>query len=280
MHWSEEAVAALKKVPFFVRKRVRARVEKEAAAAGQTSVSIEDLKAAQKRFLAGMASEIKGYRLEACFGPSGCPNRATASDRLLEKLEALLQQENLLGFLKKQVKGELKFHHEFRIGVADCPNGCSQPQIKDIGIIGACVPAVTDKECSRCEACTEACQEGAVAPATPDGLTLVAPGKCLGCGRCPALCPTGTIVAGQKGYRVQLGGRLGRHPQLARELPGIFSKDQIVAVVKYCIEFYKEHSTDGKRFADIFSASDFENLARRCRRKNFDLAGKPRPSGG
>lgn len=30
MQWSEDAQAALKKVPFFVRKRVRARVEKEA----------------------------------------------------------------------------------------------------------------------------------------------------------------------------------------------------------------------------------------------------------
>ena len=29
---------------------------------------------------------------------------------------------------------DLKFHHEFRVTVADCPNSCSQPQIKDIGI--------------------------------------------------------------------------------------------------------------------------------------------------
>ncbi len=32
MKWTPEAEKAVKKVPFFVRKRVRARVEKEAAA--------------------------------------------------------------------------------------------------------------------------------------------------------------------------------------------------------------------------------------------------------
>jgi len=31
MKWTDEAEAAIKKVPFFLRKKVRARVEKEAA---------------------------------------------------------------------------------------------------------------------------------------------------------------------------------------------------------------------------------------------------------
>ena len=34
MKWTPEAAAAIKKVPFFVRKKVRARVETEAASAG------------------------------------------------------------------------------------------------------------------------------------------------------------------------------------------------------------------------------------------------------
>ena len=34
MKWTAEAEDAIKKVPFFVHKRVRARVEKETAAAG------------------------------------------------------------------------------------------------------------------------------------------------------------------------------------------------------------------------------------------------------
>ena len=137
MNWTKEADESIQKVPFFVRKRVRARVEKEAKNVGKKVVSLADVKATQARYLTGMASEIKGYQIDTCFGPSGCPNQAAVSDQLLEKIESLVKEKDLLGFLKKRVKGDLKFHHEFRITLADCPNACSQPQIKDIGIIGA-----------------------------------------------------------------------------------------------------------------------------------------------
>ena len=49
MQWTEEAEAAIKKVPFFVRKRVKIRVEKEAAEAGKKTVSLADVKATQKQ---------------------------------------------------------------------------------------------------------------------------------------------------------------------------------------------------------------------------------------
>ncbi|MFO8085864.1 MAG: hypothetical protein R6U27_16260 [Desulfobacterales bacterium] len=153
MKWTPEAEASIKKVPFFVRKKVRLRVEKEAAKSGKAMVGIEEVKATQKRYLSGMASEIKGYQLDACFGPSGCPNRAAISDSLVKSLEQILQKADLLSFLKEQVGENIKFHHEFRVSVADCPNACSQPQIKDIGIIGAIVPTVTEKECSQCGEC-------------------------------------------------------------------------------------------------------------------------------
>ncbi|MBW1941159.1 MAG: PCP reductase family protein, partial [Deltaproteobacteria bacterium] len=72
MKWLPEAEAALKKVPFFVRKKVRVRVEKEAAHAGRQVVGLSDVKATQKRYLNRMSSEIKGYQLDACFGSDGC----------------------------------------------------------------------------------------------------------------------------------------------------------------------------------------------------------------
>ena len=77
------------------------------------------------------------------------------------------------------------------------------------------------------------------------------------------VCPTGTLVEGPKGYRVQLGGKLGRHPQLARELPGVYNEKQVRRIVKDCIGFYKEHSKHGKRFAQILQPDDFDTIARR-----------------
>ncbi len=254
MKWTPEAEKAVKKVPFFVRKRVRARVEKEAAAEGKPVVTLTAVKATQRRYLNNMETEMRGYQLDSCFGPSGCPNRAILSDGLITRIQATLEAADLLGFLKNSVAGKLRFHHELRVTVADCPNACSQPQIKDIGILGACRPAISDNECTQCEACVEACPEAAVAlsAAAPD----IDGARCIACGKCVAACPTETLVAGQTGYRVQLGGKLGRHPRLAAELPAIYDEDGVIRIVKDCIDFYKAKSRNGKRFAELLKAAD------------------------
>ena len=84
MQWSDEAQAAIKKVPLFVRKRVRARVEKEAVTRGKNFITLAEVKATQKRYLRNQEHEIEGYQVDRCFGSSGCPNRAIISDNLAE----------------------------------------------------------------------------------------------------------------------------------------------------------------------------------------------------
>jgi anaerobic sulfite reductase subunit C len=258
MKWTAEAEDAIRKIPFFVRKRVRTRVEKEAEGEGKPLITIVEVKATQARFLSRMETDIKGYQIETCFGAGGCPNRANAGDGLMQKLEALLAEENLLEFLKKEVKGPLKYHHEFRITLADCPNACSQPQIKDIGIIGACFPEITQSPCSQCEACVEACREQAIA--LEAGSPVIQFERCLSCGQCVQVCPTGTLGAGTRGYRVLLGGKLGRHPRLARELSGVFSEEAILSIAKDCLSFYRQHSKGGERFAEIFTDKAFKEI--------------------
>ena len=263
MKWTPEADDTIRKVPFFVRKKVRARVEKEAREAGKQVITLADVKATQARYLKNMSSEIKGYQLDTCFGPNGCPNRAVVSDGLLQKIETLLKKEDLLGFLKASVRGDLKFHHEFRITLADCPNACSQPQIKDIGIIGACAPRVSAEPCTLCEACVEACKENAITLNTAKETPQIDMDCCLYCGKCMQACPTGSIAEGRKGFRVLLGGKLGRHPRLAEELPGIYSEEQVVLIVKECLNFYKKTSKNGERFGQLLTPDDFDQLAER-----------------
>jgi anaerobic sulfite reductase subunit C len=261
MKWMPEAEEALKKVPFFVRKRVRERVEKEAQEAAKSVVLLADVKATQMRYLSSMSSEIKGYQIATCFGPSGCPNRAINSDQLLARIEAEVKAQDLLGFLKQTVEGDLKFHHEFRITLADCPNACSQPQITDIGIIGACAPVVSSQPCSLCEACVEACREDAIRLDTEKRIPLINTDRCLKCGKCIPACPTGTLAEGQKGFRVQLGGKLGRHPQLARELPGVYGENTVIEIVKDCLRFYKNNSRHAERFGHILTPAAFDAFA-------------------
>jgi dissimilatory sulfite reductase (desulfoviridin) alpha/beta subunit len=199
-----------------------------------------------------MSEEVKGYQLETCFGADGCPNRAVESGKLLERLEKRLKKENLRQFLEKNVEGGLKHHHEFRASVADCPNACSQPQIKDLGILGAVKPILTERACSFCGDCLDACSEDAITLEGPNEAPVIDVDRCVMCGKCGETCPTGTLDFGRRGYRVQLGGKLGRRPRLAEELPGIYSEDDIIDILKKCISFYKAKSKNGKRFAEIF----------------------------
>ena len=87
MKWSPEAEKAIKKVPFFVRKKVSARVEKEAKETGKNRITLAEVRTTQAKYISNMTSEIKGYQINICFGPGGCPNRSNQGDRLLEKIE-------------------------------------------------------------------------------------------------------------------------------------------------------------------------------------------------
>lgn len=278
MKWTEEAESAMAKVPFFVRKRVRARVEKEATAAGRLGVTLEAVQETQRRYLSGMRSEIRGYQIDICFGPNGCPNRATVGDKLLSRIEKRLQRADLLTFLRERVGDDLKFHHEFRVSLADCPNACSQPQIKDIGILGACVPDITETECTDCGLCVEACPDDALL--IEAGAPRIDPCRCMACGKCADACPTGTLVSGKAGYRVQLGGKLGRHPRLARPLPGIYPENSVLSIVEDCLAYYKENSRKGERFAEICTNAFVDDLARRYRSAALAVFGTGRPADG
>lgn len=272
MQWTADAEAAIMKVPFFVRKRVKARVEKEARQDGKAIVTLTQVNATQKRYLTGMAAEVKGYQLDMCFGPAGCPNQIQPGNAMSEKIKTLLRDADLLGFLKSKGIEDLKFHHEFRVTLADCPNACSQPQIKDIGILGAALPRLGDETCSGCHACMDICRETAITiderprPNLQEEL-------CVACGQCIAVCPTGTITAGPKGYRIQLGGKLGRHPQLARELPGIHGEATVLEIISTCLDLYKKKNRRGERFGELLQPEDFQRLARRFAAQGIEMLG-------
>jgi anaerobic sulfite reductase subunit C len=258
MKWSEEAEKAIKKVPFFVRKKVKKKVEAFAGQNGKSFVALSDVNELKKKFLSkgGMEKDIKGYEVSTCFGGAGCPNVANSCTLLAKEIENVIEKEDLLSFLKGNVKEDLKFHHEFRVALSDCPNACSRPQIVDIGIIGSMLPGLSNETCTLCNACVEACRENAIDLDKENTLPVIDYSKCIMCAKCITTCPTETIQKKEEGFRIMLGGRLGRHPRLAMEIPGIHSCDQVISIVKKCLNFYKTNSKNGQRFSHILDSID------------------------
>jgi len=256
--WTDESKQAIARVPFFVRKRVKKRVEEEAGRLGAKTVTIEHVRTCQQRFLKNMEEEVKGYQVETCFGPSGCSNRAIVCESLPAELEKTLSRRKLKDFLKGRVEGPLKMHHEFRVSVSDCPNACSRPQIVDVGLIGACVPEITEQACSECSACMDACKENALI--LKEGRPSIDLSRCLACGQCVRVCPTGTLREGKKGYRILVGGKLGRHPRLGEELPGICAPEETLRMLDRCLDLYQQGCQSGERFGEILEQEGLDRL--------------------
>lgn len=262
MKWTQQAEEAVARVPFFVRRRVKKRVEEEAGRRGSDQVTLEHVKSCQQRFLSNMDQEVKGYQVETCFGPSGCPNRAVADDELAKDIEKLIAGKELREFLKDRVQGPLKMHHEFRVSVSDCPNACSRPQITDFGVIGAARPENSTFPCSQCGACIAVCKEEALAHSEDSEPPALNADKCVACGKCISVCREGVLRKGEQGYRIQLGGKLGRHPQLARELQGIYTRDQVLKILEQCLQHFMEHNLAGERFGEILNRTGLEFVKR------------------
>ncbi len=260
MRWTPEAEKAVERVPFFVRKRVRKRVEEEAFRSNAKLVRIEHVQRCKERYLNRMEDEVKGYQVETCFGPSGCPNRAIGDDEIAGLIEERISRRDWRAFLEGRVRGTLKMHHEFRVSVSDCPNACSRPQIADVGLLGAREPALTDETCSRCDACVEVCREAALSLPEDAARPVLDTERCLFCGQCIDVCPTGTLREARRGYRIVVGGKLGRHPRLATPLQGIHDREQALEWLDRCLDFYRDRSERGERLGEILNRTGLDAL--------------------
>lgn len=204
----------------------------------------------------------ESYVLELCNGPRGCPNAVLPESRIYDDITDLFQRLSFEELIRSDRNIPLKRHHRFILSVSYCPNACSRPQIADIGLIGAVHPEMTVRPCTGCEACVDACREGAVILAEGAG-PVIDRRKCLDCGKCITACPTGTLAMGKKGFRVLLGGRLGRHPRLAHELEGIFSPPEALRIIENSVMLFIDNYTRVKRFADLFDLTGCDSIVKK-----------------
>lgn len=198
----------------------------------------------------------KTYEINLCAGARGCPlnliDVQKIGDALKEKIENSPWPENLLE--RRKDKPILK-HHKFKIAVSGCPNACSEPQIKDFGVIGNLKPLKTSEICIQCGNCLKACRESSI--------TLKEDGpefdyeKCLNCGLCAEACPSGTIIANEPVYKILAGGKLGRHPRLAEEIISLKNQEEINKILEEVINFFIENLHISSRLAEIMEKKNY-----------------------
>ncbi len=195
---------------------------------------------------------MNAYKIKICKRENGCRNAVYKESEIVDDIVSVFEGTNYTDFIKGEIKGSIKSHHQFKVTISCCPNSCPMPQIVDLGIVAASTVMVSNERCSNCKLCIATCLEHAIVVDEINGPDIMRD-RCVYCAKCADKCPTGTITVKENGFRVMVGGKLGRHARLASELPGIFSKQEALKIVENSVEYFKEHYSRAKRFADLFS---------------------------
>ncbi len=191
--------------------------------------------------------------IEVCRGEmSGCPNALIRTSDWKKALKDWICEKNISGRLRTRIRGDkVLLHYKLRISISGCPNGCSRPQIADIGLVGFVHPTAAKEACTGCAACAAACPDSAISvcDAPPDFDMKAC--HCQGCTRCRDACPVGRITLSSSGVRILLGGKLGRHPRLAEVAGEETDPSVVIALLDRVVGRYLECGGPEERFADF-----------------------------
>ena len=294
MEWNKSASLLLEKVPPFVQKTVREKVETLARERGKTLVTEAEVMAARDSFMnkpppvtAAPHAFVKKsvdnkklsilkkypkyfdndgnpvlYQTKTCRGAEvNCPFLIADSNVLADKIRNRLEELKFTEKLMNKIEGQILPHHSLKIAVSGCPNSCSMPQIKDFGV-HAIEPVFVDpaSECIECMKCVETCREDAIT--IQNGVVSIDMEKCAHCGLCSKVCPSGSIKAGKKKYRVMIGGKVGRHPKFAIEILPQADESTTLKALDVCVEMILSSKTE-HRFRALLEQHGIEEIKKR-----------------
>ncbi len=188
---------------------------------------------------------------------NNCPNVLINTSDYKTAIEDWLKTGNITDRLHERIQGDkILSHHKFRICIAGCPNGCSRPQIADLGLVGYIRPDLDPAECTACGACQEVCPDQAIS--VMDAPPIFDRQACQGCTKCRDICPTNCISLSVPGMRILIGGKLGRHPQLAQVHKEIDTPEQAVSLLDKILDDYIQHAQPDERFANYWASAGKE----------------------
>ncbi len=194
--------------------------------------------------------------------PGSCGSRirnVTSCPGSVECNYGIINTYALGGMLDREFFGE-EMPVKMKLAVTWCPNACAIPQENDFGVMGILKPAIYTDDCTGCGTCTFMCPEKAIAVENDKAKILW--DKCNLCGACAGACPTDLIYEEWKGYKIFVGGKIGKHPKLGKELTIAKSPQEAVALFRKIIDWSKKNTQVGERFGDCLDRVGFDNFNR------------------
>lgn len=268
MRWTVEAEELMARVPGFVKPMARRAVEKLALREGLDEITADTVRRAMPRrgapkgqVLADLVNEAeqtaaqaavvgKASEITVCGGLAGCPLAVGDTEDAFEGLKGVARALDLDAALSARIDGPVLSHARCKMTVCACPNGCSEPQIKDIALLARAWPAEHPEACTKCMACVKACPDGCIV--VDDEGAHVDYSVCIGCGRCITVCREEALTERSAGWDVLVAGRLGRHPRLATAVSDdLLPLAGALVVASRVLAFLVEHGEPEERLAAV-----------------------------
>jgi dissimilatory sulfite reductase (desulfoviridin) alpha/beta subunit len=147
---------------------------------------------------------------------------------------------------------------KIKFAVTGCPNSCAKPQENDLGVMGIRMPAINTDACSGCGTCTFMCPEKAIV--LENEKIKIIWDKCNLCGACVGTCPSDLITEEWTGYKILVGGKIGKHPKLGVELRDAKSPQEAVEIFRKIINWAKKNTKTGERLGICIDRVGFEKF--------------------
>ncbi|OEH85176.1 hypothetical protein BHU72_06080 [Desulfuribacillus stibiiarsenatis] len=199
-----------------------------------------------------------GFAVSQCKAIQGCPKAVVDTSLVAESIARVVEEMKLDEIIRHKFGERIANHHVFDIVFSGCPNGCSKPQINDLAIMARSIVEVNLDQCISCMRCLNVCKEDAID--FIDQKIVINQDHCVGCDECVRVCPTSAIENLDTGYRILVGGKLGRHPQLAVEAVPFVKGEEVEDIVRQIITYFKEYSLKHERFGDLIKRTGIEAL--------------------